>query len=85
MNKIFIHTDVLQHLFWMTCSVFCAAGVISSILTLYLYHQFFFSITPLHSYDDTALASTLTSSILGYNQTWNHAFQLYFLHLGDQI
>lgn len=39
--------------------LFCAAAVISSTLTLYLYHCFvFFPLTLLQSYDDTAFAST---------------------------
>lgn len=37
--------------------LFCAAAVISLILTLHLYHCSFFSLTPLHSYDDTAFTS----------------------------
>lgn len=60
MNKIFIYTDVLQHLFWVTCFVFLCSrsDFLSSYIVFIPQIFFFFSLTPLHSCDDTALAST---------------------------
>lgn len=57
LNKIFIYTDVLQHLFWVTSFHLCSSGDFLYSYTIYLYHcSFFFSLTSLHSYDDTAFA-----------------------------
>lgn len=60
MTKIFIHTDMLQHLFWGTWFVLCSSSdFLNSYTTFIPLFSFFsfFSLTPLHSYDDTAFTS----------------------------